>query len=153
MDKETNVPNPITPRPERTIRRPARYRDDTHPSAAAIDVGTLGIARMKPPTNPKSIGVARRGPHAAGWSTTHNAFIDRCLDLATWELVDPLPTDRPVGYLWAYQYNTDSDGNIEALSARCTARRDTMKAGVHYDPLCKSSQTPRHTARRLLFAE
>eukprot|EP00171_Calliarthron_tuberculosum_P022447 IDg22447t1 len=108
---------------------------------------------MKLPTNPKSIGIARRGPHAAGWSTAHDAFIDRCLELGTWEFVVPLPTDRPVGYLWAYQYKTDSDGNIEALSARCTARGDTMKAGVHYDPLCTAAQTPSHNARRLLFVE
>lgn len=116
---------------------------------AASDASSLSA---KVPPDPSSLRQARQSPYARQLADAHDKFNDRSLCLGTWRLIEPSADEKPVPHLWVYHYKTDSDGALDGFSARCTARGDLMRPGVHFYHIHTAAQSQSHTSRRILYA-
>jgi hypothetical protein len=92
---------------------------------------------------PKSLSAIRHLPDALRWAKAHDDEIHRHeTALKTWRYEDPLPSDRPRPFIMTYKLKADADQEQVKHKARCAIRGDLMEAGVEYDPLRTSSNTP-----------
>ena len=66
------------------------------------------------------------------WKAAMNEEMKSLQKNETWELVDPPPGKKPVGYRWIYTVKYKADGTIERFKARLVAKGYTQTYRIDY---------------------
>ncbi|PHT97964.1 ABC transporter F family member 4 [Capsicum chinense] len=81
---------------------------------------------------PQTFKEARSSSDSSFWKEAVNSEIDSILSNHTWELVDLLPGNKPLGSKWIFKRKMKTDGTINKYKARLVVKDFKQKEGFDY---------------------
>ncbi|KAF0894043.1 hypothetical protein E2562_033922 [Oryza meyeriana var. granulata] len=109
-----------------------------------LDAGELYFVSAKEPSS------FREAEHHHSWRRAMMEEMDSINDNRTWDLVDPPPSQRPIGLKWVYKVKRDERGAIVKHKARLVAKGYVQKAGIDFEEVF--APVARMESVRLLLA-
>ncbi|PHU14405.1 Calcineurin B-like protein 4 [Capsicum chinense] len=99
---------------------------------------------------PQTFKEAMSSSDSSFWKEAVNSEIDLILNNHTWELVDLLPGNKPLGSKWIFKRKMKADGTIDKYKARLVVKGFKQKEGLDY--FDTYSPVTRITSIRMLIA-
>ena len=72
-------------------------------------------------------------PDSEAWLEAMRSELKSMDENQVWDLVDPPPGVKAIGYKWVFKKKTDVDGNVQIHKAQLVAKGYGQVQGIDYD--------------------